>query len=107
MTRKEIPIKEKKKLTIEEKFGKIIFGFPVLHMGWEMDEYGFVTQKPDGKKQLVLTEHGVPKSVTKKELKEKIEFYKNAVSESLTAIWLQENATTLKNYKFSNKTSPK
>ena len=33
---------------IDEKLGKTIFRFPVLHLGWEADGWGYVIEK-DGK----------------------------------------------------------
>lgn len=36
---------------------KKIFEFPVLHAGWEMDAKGWVIEKEDGTRAVLLTKH--------------------------------------------------
>ena len=42
---------------VEDKFGNIIYKFSILHHNWECDGYGYIVEK-DGKRDIVLSNHG-------------------------------------------------
>lgn len=41
---------------IEDKFGNIIYKFPVLHHNWECDGYGYIVEK-EGERNIILSNH--------------------------------------------------
>ena len=72
---------------IDEKLGKTIFRFPVLHLGWEADGWGYVIEK-DGKRDVILSNHGKFYTASIKELEQKIAEYKKVEFETKKAIAL-------------------
>ena len=72
---------------IEKTFGKIISKINILHHCWEGDGHGYVVEK-EGKKILVLTNHGNPYIATISELNLKITEYKTVIQETERAIFL-------------------
>lgn len=65
----------------------VIHFFPVLWQGWESDEVGAVVQQ-DGRRFLVVTDHGRAVKCTQDRLTSKIEEYERAIRETRAAIEL-------------------
>ena len=72
---------------INKKLGKTIFKFPVLHLGWEGDGWGYVIEKDD-KREIVLSNHGKFYTASVKELEQKLAEYKKVEFETKKAITL-------------------
>lgn len=72
---------------IEKTFGKIVSKISVLHHCWEGDGYGYIIEK-EGKKILVLTDHGNPYIATVSDLYSKISEYKTVIQETERAIFV-------------------
>jgi len=75
---------------VEKKFGKTLFRFPVLHLGWEADGWGYVVER-DGKREIILSNHGNFYISSIKELEQKIAEYKKVEFETKKAITLLNN----------------
>ena len=75
---------------IEEHFGEIIYKFPVLHHNWECDGYGYVVEK-NGKKDIVMTNHGNLYVSSVKELYVKLAEYTKISFDTKKAITLLDN----------------
>lgn len=54
---------------------KKIYEFPVMWSGWELDNKGWVALDDNGKRVIVLTNHGVEYIASNDELHEKIKSY--------------------------------
>ena len=67
---------------------KVIFEFPILYEGWEMDEKGEVIERNDGSRYIRLTNHGKPYIAEVSELEEKIAEYQKVIGETNKAIEL-------------------
>jgi hypothetical protein len=67
---------------------KVIFEFPVMHIGWELDNTGWVMERPDGGRYLRLTSHGSEYEADEKELHAKIEEYDEAIDKTRKALRL-------------------
>lgn len=72
---------------IEKTFGKIVSKFNILNHCWEGDGHGYIVEN-DGKKILILTNHGNPYIGTISELNLKISEYKTIIQETERAIFL-------------------
>jgi len=72
---------------VEKKFGKTLFRFPVLHLGWEADGWGYVVER-DGKREIILSNHGNFYVASVKELELKIAEYTKVKFETKKAITL-------------------
>jgi hypothetical protein len=72
---------------IEEKYGKIVFEFPILHENWENDQVGYVVDN-NGSKMLILTNHGVDYIADSFELDIKIAEYQKIIMETKKALTL-------------------
>ena len=72
---------------VENKFGKTLFRFPVLHLGWEADGWGYVVER-DGKREIILSNHGNFYVASVKELELKIAEYTKVKFETKKAITL-------------------
>lgn len=72
---------------IEKTFGKIISKINILHHCWEGDGYGYIVEK-EGKKIIVLTNHGNPYIATISDLNLKISEYKTVIQETERAIFV-------------------
>lgn len=73
---------------IEKTFGtKIVSKISVLHHCWEGDGYGYIIEK-EGKKILILTNHGNPYVATVSDLYSKISEYKTVIQETERAIFV-------------------
>ena len=56
---------------IEKQFGSVIFEFEIPHIGWELDSKVWICEK-DGKRKLVLSDHGKPYVASVAELSENV-----------------------------------
>ncbi len=72
---------------VENKFGKTVFRFPVLHLGWEADGWGYVVER-DEKREIILSNHGTFYVASIKELESKIAEYTKVKFETKKAITL-------------------
>ena len=61
---------------------KVLYEFPVLHSGWEMDNVGQVVDFTDGSSGLILTNHGRPYIGTIAGLEAKVKEYEKAIEET-------------------------
>jgi hypothetical protein len=68
--------------------GKLLHAFPVMHRGWELDDKGAVYEMPDGKRYLILTNHGAYYVARPKELLDKILEYQSATEATELALEL-------------------
>lgn len=73
-----------------EKLGKTIFKFPVLHLGWEADGWGYVVEK-DGLREVILSNHDKFYTASIKELEQKVAEYTKVKFETKKAIALATN----------------
>jgi hypothetical protein len=73
-----------------EKLGKTIFKFPVLHLGWEADGWGYVVEK-EGSREILLSNHGNFYVASVKELEQKLAEYTKVKFETKKAIALATN----------------
>lgn len=77
-------------LKITEKFGKIVYKFPILHHNWECDGYGYIVN--DGKNnKVVTTNHTNPVIVDSNFLNSKIREYGDMILETNEAIKILNN----------------
>ena len=74
----------------EETLKKTIFKFPVLHLGWEADGWGYIIENGD-KREVWLSDHGNFYIASIKELEQKIAEYKKVEFETKKAIALATN----------------
>jgi hypothetical protein len=65
--------------------GKIIHWFRILHEGWESDNEGWVVEYPNGKRELLTTNHGEKCVMSKDELKDKIKETRRSLNGLLEA----------------------
>jgi 3-dehydroquinate dehydratase len=72
---------------INKKLVKTIFKFPILHLGWEADGWGYVIEKDD-KREVILSNHGKFYTASVKELEQKLAEYKKVEFETKKAITL-------------------
>lgn len=70
---------------IAEQYGTVIFEFPVLHQGWDMDGKGWVVER-DKKRFIVLTNHGSPYIANKKELEMQMKKYSDISEKTKKAL---------------------
>ncbi len=75
---------------IEKVHGKTIFKFPVLHLGWEADGWGYVIER-DGTREVILSNHGKFYTASIKELEQKIAEYTKVKLDTKKAIALATN----------------
>ncbi len=80
------------KRTKIEDFGEVLFTFPVLYTGWELDEKGYVVKAPDDSTLLVMSSHGRFYVAEANELREKLAEYETAILASRKALALLEPA---------------
>ena len=74
----------------EETLGKTIFKFPVLHLGWEADGWGYVIER-NGNREVILSDHGKFYVSSVKELQQKISEYTKVKFDTEKAITLLNN----------------
>lgn len=75
---------------VDDKFGKTIFKFPVLHLGWEADGWGYVVER-EGKRDIILSNHGKFYTSSIKELEQKLAEYTKVKFDTKKAIALANN----------------
>ena len=80
-------VKSPEEEKIEKEHGKTIFKFPVLHLGWEADGWGYVIDR-DSKREVILSNHGKFYTASIKELEQKLAEYKKVEFETKKAITL-------------------
>jgi len=80
-------VKSTEEEKIEKTYGKTIFKFPVLHLGWEADGWGYVIDR-DGEREVILSNHGKFYTASIKELEQKLAEYKKVEFETKKAITL-------------------
>jgi hypothetical protein len=78
-----------KKLS-EGTLKKVIFKFPVLHLGWEADGWGYVVDNAS-EREIWLSDHGNFYIASVKELEQKIAEYTKVKFETKKAIALANN----------------
>ena len=83
-------VKSAEEEKIEKVHGKTIFKFPVLHLGWEADGWGYVIDR-DSKREVILSNHGKFYTASIKELEQKLAEYKKVEFETKKAIELLNN----------------
>lgn len=69
-----------------DQFGKILFEFIILHSGWESDEKGYIIETETGKREIILSSHGVFYIASVTELMDKIAEYRQVISETEKAL---------------------
>jgi hypothetical protein len=67
-------------------YAKKLYEFPVMHSGWEMDSKGWVVELADGRRAILLANHGVEYLAKPSELHELIEEYQQAISATRKAL---------------------
>ena len=75
---------------IEDKFGNIIYKFPVLHHNWECDGYGYIVEK-EKKRNIILSNHGNLYISSIEELHNKLAEYTKVAFDTKKAITLIDN----------------
>jgi len=60
--------------------------FPVLYAGWELDYKGWIMERSDKTRYLVLTDDGREYEAEPKDLKERIEEYERVIELSKKAL---------------------
>lgn len=79
-------------------FGEVLFEFPVLYAGWEMDDKGYVVQANDGTVMLVMSSHGRLAVADAADIEEKITEYQTAIDASRKALSLLGSAQNEKEW---------
>ena len=77
-------------ITIDSKTYEIVHTFPVLHIGWEMDNEGLIVKR-NNKTYLVLSNHGGYYLAKNNELEDKVKEYREAINLSSQALKLVYN----------------
>lgn len=72
---------------IEKKYGKVIFEFPIMHVGWDGDSAGYIVENGESK-TLILTNHGSHYMASPTELELKIAEYQKNIMETKKALTL-------------------
>jgi hypothetical protein len=67
--------------------GNVIYKFPVLHHGWEGDEWGYIVEK-DGTREVWLSDHNKFYIASVKELEQKLAEYTTVTFDTKKAITL-------------------
>lgn len=65
---------------------RVIFEFPVMHRGWEMDSIGWVYETSGGERYLVLTSQGIRYRVKGDEFLRKMGEYREVIGQSELAL---------------------
>ena len=63
-----------------------IFEFPVLWLAWEIDSKGWVAEREDGTKTLILTNHGSEYEAEPEILEDRIAEYQRVIGETQKAL---------------------
>ena len=67
---------------------KVIDTFNVLHCGWDCDSTGWVMERENGERYIMLTDHGQKYIASEDELQAKIDEYTKAVDCTIDALRL-------------------
>ena len=68
-----------KSLIPQSPYTKTLFEFPVMYSGWECDGKGWVKERKDGKRVIVLTNHGSEYEANQQEVTDLMATYQNAL----------------------------
>jgi hypothetical protein len=63
-----------------------VFQFPVLWEGWEIDSKGWVAEREDGTRALILTNHGSEYEADPEILEDRIAEYQRVIVETQKAL---------------------
>jgi hypothetical protein len=77
---------KKKSVIPKSPYVKTLLEFPVMYSGWECDEKGWVKERADGIRVIVLTDHGVPYEADPKVLRDRMDAYRDALAKSREAL---------------------
>ncbi len=69
---------------------KILFKFPVAHLGWEFDSEGAVVCDEHGRRSCVMTSHGAPFYASTRRMKHQIVKYETWIRKTKQAILKQK-----------------
>ncbi len=64
---------------------KLIFRFKIMHIGWELDNVGWIVEKEDGRRELRTTSHAAECEMTSESLDKKIAETKKSLDGLLKA----------------------
>ncbi len=81
-----------KTINVKGKTYNVVLAFPVLHIGWEMDNVGYVAEDENNKKVLIISSHGgwfVAEDTSG--LGEDIELYQHSLELTIKARQLMES----------------
>ena len=76
---------EGKFVEVGKKRYKVVKTFPVLWCGWECDSAGYVVEVGKGKK-IVMSSHGRNYFAKPKDIKERLDVYKDAIEKTRIAL---------------------
>lgn len=65
---------------------RTLLEFPVMYSGWECDYVGWVKERADGSRVIVLTNHGTPYEASPQELRYCMAKYQDALDKSQDAL---------------------
>ena len=61
------------------KVAEVLLEFPVLWIGWEMDNEGWIVKDAKGREHVVLTAYSIPYITSQLDLKDRLNCYKDAI----------------------------
>lgn len=67
---------------------KVVYTFDVLHCGWDLDSTGWVMERENGERYIMLTDHGKKYIASEDELQAKIDEYTKAIDCTVDALCL-------------------
>jgi hypothetical protein len=65
---------------------RVVYEFPILYQGWDMDDVGWITKNKYGSKRILSTNHGRVIELDDRDLLEKISQYNSAIEETVMAL---------------------
>jgi hypothetical protein len=71
-----------------EEFGKVIFEFEVLYVDWESDNKAYVVENENGRREVIMSNHGNFYVAKTRDVLDKIAEYEQAITNSKKAISL-------------------
>lgn len=77
------------------KITKIVYKFPVLHEGWELDSEAAIVKLDNGVLAIVGTDHGYLKPLLEKDLEDYIKKYEDVIAQTKEALALSAADTTI------------
>ena len=67
---------------------KVVYTFDVLYCGWDLDSTGWVMERENGERYIMLTDHGKKYIASEDELLAKIDEYAKAILGTTNALRL-------------------